>query len=576
LEEDLLDDGTLPPQDQELELIVVMELGSMNLAQRLEECRRQGLPAIPALELLQYMEDAAEGVDYLNRARAGRPAIIHCDIKPQNLLLVGKSVQVCDFGLAMSREARIQTSLRGFTVAYVSPEVLQNRPTVFSDQYSLAVTYYELRTGSVPFESPTVHEILSAHISGRLAFDKLGEAEQAILRRATSLNPEGRFPSCRDLVWALGARVREGLSDSAWPVPPPTDTHGTLVGKAAPPATVMRGPDVELSGTVPRPHLSRTISQARAADPCPILRRQPWTEKLLRLGRRLVSWFPTRVHSQDVGTGDVVDCTVFCQPSVHPGESILIQVFAHLPEQAAAARQLAKEFDDRSQARGFRSLATPVELGTVLMFHLNLPGLKVDEPCQALTWRRRAEAVTFGVTVPAEQRPGRLLGTVVVSLDGVPVGHIKFSLLVLTENQRASDPPMALGDSARSYQMVFISYCSEDRDEVLKRVQIIKTFRIPFFQDVLTLEPGDAWEKKLYDYIGKSDLFLLFWSMHSSASKWVRKELECALARKAGRDDLPPEIVPVILGSPIPPPPPELAHLHFNDQVLNFMTRRQV
>jgi hypothetical protein len=89
---------------------------------------------------------------------------------------------------------------------------------------------------------------------------------------------------------------------------------------------------------------------------------------------------------------------------------------------------------------------------------------------------------------------------------------------------------------------------------------------------VLSLEPGDRWEKKLELGIDECDLFLLFWSTESKRSEWVRKEVRYALAR-SGRDELsPPQIRPVILeGPPIVEPWEELAHLHFNDRMLYFM-----
>ena len=52
-----------------------------------------------------------------------------------------------------------------------------------------------------------------------------------------------------------------------------------------------------------------------------------------------------------------------------------------------------------------------------------------------------------------------------------------------------------------------MSYETKDRKEGLKRLQIIET---PFFMDLLSMDPGDRWEKKLYEKIGDCDLFLLF------------------------------------------------------------------
>ena len=83
---------------------------------------------------------------------------------------------------------------------------------------------------------------------------------------------------------------------------------------------------------------------------------------------------------------------------------------------------------------------------------------------------------------------------------------------------------------------------------------------------------GERWERKLYQHIDDCDVFMLFWSNASKESKWVRQEYEYALKRKGADDSAPPEIVPILLeGPPIPLPPPELSHIHFNDRLLYYM-----
>ena len=93
-----------------------------------------------------------------------------------------------------------------------------------------------------------------------------------------------------------------------------------------------------------------------------------------------------------------------------------------------------------------------------------------------------------------------------------------------------------------------------------------------FFQDLLSLEPGERWERALYREIDKSDVFYLFWSSAAKQSEWVMKEVDYAIKRKGNDDFAPPAIVPVIIEGPPPvAPPPELAHLHFNHHIIYFM-----
>jgi len=65
-----------------------------------------------------------------------------------------------------------------------------------------------------------------------------------------------------------------------------------------------------------------------------------------------------------------------------------------------------------------------------------------------------------------------------------------------------------------------------------------------------------------------TSVIFLFWSSAARKSKWVKRELEYALARKEGNDTAPPEIIPIIIEGPPPPKPPEiLSHLHFSEKV---------
>lgn len=270
---------------------------------------------------------------------------------------------------------------------------------------------------------------------------------------------------------------------------------------------------------------------------------------------------------------DPVDCTVFAPSAVKRSATFMVQVFAHRPEQTQAAREMAEEFDSATARRGFASLEAEVRRGAKLTIHLSLPDFRVADPVRSLTWRGRPESVQFAVSVPAQTSRETVIGTVTVSEDGVPLGHVKFKITVAEagENLRAN---ISAGEAALRYRQAFISYATQDRAEVLKRVQMLARLNIKFFQDVIDLEPGARWEQQLYRHIDESDVFLLFWSSAAQQSEWVLNEVRYALARKRDDDTLPPEIIPVIIEGPPPvAPPPELAHLHFNDYLVYFMAQ---
>ena len=285
----------------------------------------------------------------------------------------------------------------------------------------------------------------------------------------------------------------------------------------------------------------------------------------------LLGWFAVSPEDPEVAAAepDLVECTVFAPPNAAPGDSVLVQAFVHRPDEAADAKAIATELDTAARRRAYRTLTAPVTYGSRLDFELRMPGLTIDEPVTSLLWRGRTEAVQFAVEVPQDALPRSVTGTLEVSLDGAPVGHVKFTLRVEKEVQQAAVEPQ--GEHARTYSYAFISYSSRDRDEVLSRVQMLSLSGIDYFQDVMTLEPGDRWLRKLEAGIDECDLFLLFWSKHAKESRWVKQEVEYALARQGADELAAPEIRPVILERV--EPWEELSHLHFDDRVLYFMRR---
>ncbi len=205
-------------QKRPVELVIAMALGEKTLADRLNEVRAEGLDGIPPEELFEYMEASARAIDHLNSPRhdlgEGPQAIQHCDIKPQNILIVGDTAQVCDFGIARRLGNRQMTQQGGLSLYWAAPELFDKQPSASTDQYSLALTYYHARTGRLPFsnaENATELQIMRAHTTGRLDLSALPEDEQAVVARATSLEPEKRYKNTIDMIRAM-RRAYEGAA----------------------------------------------------------------------------------------------------------------------------------------------------------------------------------------------------------------------------------------------------------------------------------------------------------------------------------------------------------------------------
>ena len=285
---------------------------------------------------------------------------------------------------------------------------------------------------------------------------------------------------------------------------------------------------------------------------------------------------PSKVEVEGMeGQTDEVSCSVFAPRMVEPGDEMLIQVFAYLPEHSVSVEQMALEADPAAERLGSRPLSEAVTRGERLGFHLSIRGVEIDEPDQEFVWRGEPLAAQFGVFFPEDSRPRNVVGTVIVTKESMPVGHVKFTFRVMTpgtmKKHNASNPVENVGDFS-GYRKAFISYASKDRVQVLPRVQALAAAGIDVFQDFIGLEPGDRWEQGLYKHIDESDVFFLFWSQAARDSKWVLKEAEYARARQAENEESPPEIIPIIIEGPPPvKPPPELGFLHFNDKYIYLL-----
>ncbi len=263
---------------------------------------------------------------------------------------------------------------------------------------------------------------------------------------------------------------------------------------------------------------------------------------------------------------DAVDCSVFSPPQVAAADSTLVQVFVHQPKHADQARAMAEEFDDQVRRRGMTALGTHIARGSSLTFELRTRDLIVEEPTQELIWLGDPASVQFEVQAPEGLRPRACVVTLLVTQASVPIGQIKFKLQVVAAGTPLDTKKVEAGEASR-FRRAFISYASQDRSEVTRRVQMLKAVGIECFQDVLSLDPGERWEKALYRHIDEADVLFLFWSSNAKRSEWVERKWRYGLQRK-GEDAVRPVIIE---GPPIVPPPPELAHLHFNDPLMYFV-----
>jgi non-specific serine/threonine protein kinase/serine/threonine-protein kinase len=191
----------------------------------------EGLPYlvmeyVEGVPIDRYCADRDLGVDDRVRlllqvcagvAHAHRNLVVHCDIKPENILVTSDgTVKLLDFGVAkLLDSARGTTLLRPATPAYSSPEQLQGDPvTTASDVYSIGILGYVLLTGGGPYPSRSgrldemVQAILTAEplrasqVPGLAPFRarKLRGDLDNVLAKAIAKDPDRRYSSVQQLV----------------------------------------------------------------------------------------------------------------------------------------------------------------------------------------------------------------------------------------------------------------------------------------------------------------------------------------------------------------------------------------
>ncbi len=181
---------------------LVMELADQgNLDSRIETRQR-----VTELEVLDVGTKVASALDL-----ALKHGFLHRDIKPGNILFNSDNEpKLIDFGLARKVEAEVNPDEGAWgTPYYVAPEKIKCEPETFlSDMYSLGGTLYHALTGHVPFEAPTVDELVQAHVNVPLTppdqvVPEISPACSDAIVRAMAKNPADRFQSYDEFIMAL-------------------------------------------------------------------------------------------------------------------------------------------------------------------------------------------------------------------------------------------------------------------------------------------------------------------------------------------------------------------------------------
>lgn len=164
-------------------LVVAYPLGDQSLADRLT--RRIG-----HVRKLSYGEQLLEALAYAHQRR-----IVHCDVKPDNIILFGpERIRLGDFGLARISFKTVVASGSG-TLGFMAPEQAMGRPSVRSDVFSAGLVLYRLFGGKVPewpFRWPLPgHEKLERNLTPGMV---------RLIRKALQVDARRRFADAGEML----------------------------------------------------------------------------------------------------------------------------------------------------------------------------------------------------------------------------------------------------------------------------------------------------------------------------------------------------------------------------------------
>lgn len=148
--------------------------------------------------VIEWAEDLCGVLDYLHTQN---PPIIYRDMKPANIMLQPNgTIKLIDFGIAREyKETNLEDTVSLGTKGYAAPEQFggKGQTDQRTDIYCLGVTLYHLVTGKNPCEPP--YEIYPI----RYWNPELSAGLENIILKCTQLNPEDRYASCAELLYAI-------------------------------------------------------------------------------------------------------------------------------------------------------------------------------------------------------------------------------------------------------------------------------------------------------------------------------------------------------------------------------------
>jgi hypothetical protein len=263
------------------------------------------------------------------------------------------------------------------------------------------------------------------------------------------------------------------------------------------------------------------------------------------------------------------DFLVVAPALIEPARHFVVELWVGPSGQhAAMANQATRRA--RMIERDRRSHIDPAR-DTLITVVMQLPDFELATAVETLGWQGDTRSVGFMVKASSNLKPGIYPGSAKLMQGLVPFATIWFDLEVGSATASTPAPSAPLNARVQRIARAFASYASQDRSEVLRRVQGIQAAGTEVFLDIVSLRSGEDWERVLYREINTCDGFFLFWSRNARESEWVEREWRYALEQRGLTF-----INPLALEDPrLAAPPTELGSKHFNDMLLAFIAQEE-
>lgn len=219
--------------------------------------------------------------------------------------------------------------------------------------------------------------------------------------------------------------------------------------------------------------------------------------------------------------------SVYASAEVKRKSHMLVQVYIHLYEETEKVKSLAQESDKNAERRDYIPLQCKLKKGDKVDVLLNVYGetlLMSDK--KSVVWQGSFTKCSFDYFVPKDIDVDELSCVAMLSVNGVPVGEMRF-ITRIVDSPRQLNPEII----AHKYSKVFISYSHQDESKVKFLHEGLELGSVPHFFDRKYLKAGDVFPQVIQDYINSADLFILCWSENASKSEYVKKERLQALER---------------------------------------------